>query len=112
MCTVKRSCHRRTLAQKQGQMRKWRKVSRWKMGKINQINFISEKNDTSIERRLALGAFLICMIEWMYTPYTAYISIIPTFMTNDWERHWLIVLLCFSLFTVSTPFTLFLTSPT
>jgi hypothetical protein len=77
--------------------------------------FVVENDNTkngAVERRLAMGAFIVCFIEWLYTPYTFYVSMIDTtFVTADLERHYLITVLYYTIFSVVTPYTLFVTSP-
>jgi hypothetical protein len=67
----------------------------------------------AVERRLTLGAFIVCFVEWVYTPYSFYISMIDTsFVLADYQRHAFIYIAHNILFTVVTPYTLFCTSPT
>jgi hypothetical protein len=67
----------------------------------------------SIERRLTLGALIVCFAVWVNTPYVLYTSVFDTtFGASDYERHFLILMAYYTLVTVVNPFTLFVTSPT
>jgi hypothetical protein len=94
--------------------------------------FLSEiaARNRAIERRLALGALVVCLVEWSYTPYAFYIGVHfclriiniilliiyigvvdTTFMAADLERHFLIVIFYYVAYLAATPCTLFVTSP-
>jgi hypothetical protein len=80
----------------------------------NKCLFLSEiaARNRAVERRLALGALVVCLVEWSFTPYQFYISIVDTtFMAADFERHFLIVIFYYVAYLVTTPCTLFITSP-
>jgi hypothetical protein len=72
----------------------------------------SEAKKRAVERRLALGACIICLAEWIYTPYSIYASMInASFIGADLERHLFIIVSSYAVSTIVTPYTLFVTSP-
>jgi hypothetical protein len=72
----------------------------------------ADAKNRATEIRLALGAFIVCFLEWLFTPYTILISMVyTTFLNDDLERHYLIFMMYFAVYTVATPYALFITSP-